>query len=62
FYFHTLREELQNLDKMPMLLGGDFNINFSSDEAQTLISFLENKLNIKMNTARNIPSATTKLH
>lgn len=42
-------------------MGGDFNINFSSDEAQPLISFLENILNLKMNTARNIPSTNYKI-
>jgi len=37
-----------------MILGGDCNINFSSDETQPLISFLENRLNLKMNIARYI--------
>jgi len=50
----------EDYDKMPMILGGDFNINLSSDEAQPLISFLENRLNLKMNTARNIPSTNYK--
>ncbi|KAF0716956.1 Uncharacterized protein FWK35_00032471, partial [Aphis craccivora] len=50
----------EDYDKMAMILGGDFNFNFSSDKAQTLISFLENKLNLKMNTARNIPSTNYK--
>ncbi|KAL4085052.1 hypothetical protein QTP88_027890 [Uroleucon formosanum] len=50
----------EDYDKMSMILEGDFNIKFSSDEAQPLISFLENRLNLKMNTARNIPSTNYK--
>ena len=40
--YRTLSRYNKNLLKLSLTLAGDFNINFSSDEAQTLISFLEN--------------------
>ncbi|XP_071578498.1 uncharacterized protein [Temnothorax nylanderi] len=46
----------KNYDKVPMILSGDFNINFASREAQPLVKFLELKLNLKIN---NDPAIST---
>jgi hypothetical protein len=42
----------------PVVLTGDFNINFSLPEAQPLLDFLEQKLSLRMIKSRNYP--TTK--
>lgn len=49
----------EEYDTMPMIIGGDFNINFSSDKAEPLILFLREKLNLRMNTNRNIPTTNS---
>lgn len=38
-----------DLDKMPMIMSGDFNNNFNTDEAQTLLKFLDEKFKLKLN-------------
>jgi hypothetical protein len=47
------------LDEIPIILGGDFNINFASDDAKPLIQFLEEKLSLRMN---NSPTESTTRH
>jgi hypothetical protein len=42
----------------PVVLTGDFNVNFSLPEAQPLLDFLEQKFSLKMINSRNCP--TTK--
>jgi hypothetical protein len=37
-----------DLDKIPMILSGDFNANFASAESQPLIEFLQVKLQLNM--------------
>ncbi|GFT31026.1 hypothetical protein TNCV_1683851 [Trichonephila clavipes] len=37
-------------DKMPIILTGDFNVNFASEEANPLIEFLKRTLNLTINT------------
>nr|KAF7431628.1 hypothetical protein H0235_004552 [Vespula pensylvanica] len=39
----------KNYDKMPIILSGDFNVNFASAEVQSLIEFLRSKFNLYMN-------------
>ena len=50
----------QNFDKIPMILGSDFNINFATDEAELLISFLRDKFYLQINTNRNILTRNSK--
>jgi endonuclease/exonuclease/phosphatase (EEP) superfamily protein YafD len=47
------------LDEIPIILGGDFNINFAPDDAKPLIQFLEEKLSLRMN---NSPTESTTRH
>ncbi|KAI4475969.1 hypothetical protein M0804_013954 [Polistes exclamans] len=50
-------------NKIPLVLGGDFNINFAVDNSKTLINFLEKKFSLQLNNNPNIPttnSGTTK--
>ena len=35
---------------MRMVMNGDFNINFNTDEAQLLLRFLDKKFKLKLNT------------
>jgi hypothetical protein len=37
-----------DLDKIPMILSGDFSANFASAESQPLIEFLQEKLQLNM--------------
>ena len=46
-------------DKLPMLLSGDFNVNFNSENAHVLINFLREDLNLSMN---NDPTVSTTRH
>lgn len=48
----------QNYDELPMILGGDFNVNFATKEAQPLIEFLDSKFNMKLNN--DSPTSTTR--
>lgn len=41
-----------NYHELPMILTGDFNVNFRSQESQPLIDFLEEKFDLSMNTSR----------
>ncbi|CAF4947099.1 unnamed protein product [Pieris macdunnoughi] len=45
-----------NNDKIPMILSGDFNINFASEKSLKLIEFLKDKLNLSM---KNNPQTST---
>ena len=47
------------LSQLPIILSGDFHVNFASKEAQPLIDSLDRKFNMKMNNDRNV--STTKL-
>ena len=40
----------KDLGKMRMVMNGDFNINFNTDEAQLLLRFLDKKFKLKLNT------------
>ncbi|XP_015110820.1 uncharacterized protein LOC107037018 [Diachasma alloeum] len=46
-----------DLDKIPVILSGDFNINFDSPEAQKLIEFLDTDFNLKLNRDPAMASA-----
>ena len=48
----------KNYDKMPMILSGDFNVNFASNVSVLSVDFLREKLHLKMNNDPNEP--TTK--
>ena len=48
------------VSKIPMILGGNFNINFATDEAEPLIAFLRDKFNLQTNTNLNIPTPNSK--
>eukprot|EP00102_Acyrthosiphon_pisum_P022546 XP_016659756.1 PREDICTED: uncharacterized protein LOC107883710 [Acyrthosiphon pisum] len=43
-------------DKLPMILSGDFNINFASDRSESLTQFLREHLNLSMNNDPKIPT------
>lgn len=50
----------KNWDEIPMIMSGDFNVNFAKPEAQPLIDFLDNNLKLKMNkTISTAKSGTT---
>ncbi|XP_049305794.1 uncharacterized protein LOC105227464 isoform X10 [Bactrocera dorsalis] len=50
-------EELgENYHTLPLILAGDFNINFASGNGQLLINFLRDKLELQMNNDRNEPT------
>ncbi|XP_025406736.1 uncharacterized protein LOC112680762 isoform X2 [Sipha flava] len=38
-----------NLDKLPLLLAGDFNVNFARDNLLQLITFLQEKFSLHIN-------------
>jgi hypothetical protein len=38
-----------NLDKLPLLLAGDFNLNFARDNSLQLITFLQEKFSLHIN-------------
>ena len=46
----------EDFDKISMMLRSDFNINFATNEAELLLAFLRDKLNLRINTNRNIPT------
>ena len=46
----------ENYDKMPMILSGDFNVNFVSDDSIRLEDFLRENLNLTMNNNPNEPT------
>lgn len=41
---------------MPIIMGGDFNINFDKEESELLLKFLEEKYNLRLNTNRHSPT------
>ena len=41
---------------MPLILAGDFNVNFASEDGQLLVNFLQDKLELEMNNKRNEPT------
>lgn len=48
----------KDYDKIPMIVSGDFNINFQSERAQPLITFLKDELYLDM--SNNQMEATTR--
>lgn len=48
----------KNYDKIPLIISGDFNVNFAKDDAQPLIDFFKNELCLIMNNSRY--EATTR--
>lgn len=46
----------RNSHKFPLILAGDFNINFADKKSERLITFLLEKLNLKIN---NDPQVST---
>lgn len=40
----------------PMILSGDFNVNFNAPEAEPIITFLKDELKLEKNTDRNLPA------
>ena len=49
-----LRDKSIEYDKIPIILSGDFNVNFSEDSSQPLIEFLNDDLGLKMSNDRNV--------
>lgn len=50
-------EELgENYHTLPLILAGDFNVNFASEDGQLLVNFLQDKLELQMNNNRNEPT------
>lgn len=39
----------ENLDKLPLILAGDFNVNFARDNSSPLITFLQDKFSLHIN-------------
>ena len=48
-----------NKDKLPLILAGDFNVNFAKDESMSLIIFLLEEFQLKIN---NNPRESTTKH
>ena len=46
----------KNYDKMPMILSGDFHVNFASNDSVLLVDFLREKLHLKLNNNLNEPT------
>ena len=46
-------------DKLPMILSGDFNVNFALEDSGPLINFLQEHLNLTIN---NDPTVSTTRH
>lgn len=49
-----LRDKSIEYDKIPIILSGDFNVNFAEDSSQPLIEFLNDDLGLKMSNDRNV--------
>ena len=47
----------KDLGEMRMIMSGDFNINFNTDEAQPLLRFLDEKFKLKLNTDKGQTTA-----
>ena len=54
----TLSRYNKNLDKLPLILAGDFNINFSNEKSKPLLQFLEEEFDLRINN--NPAESTTK--
>ncbi|CAF4944084.1 unnamed protein product [Pieris macdunnoughi] len=54
----TLSRYNKNLDKVPLILAGDFNINFSNEKSKPLLQFLEEEFDLRINN--NPAESTTK--
>lgn len=48
----------ENYHQIPMILSGDFNINFAEDTSQSLIDFLHEKFDLSMSNDKN--TSTTR--
>lgn len=50
-------EELgENYHTLPLILAGDFNVNFASEDGQLFLNFLQDKLQLQINNNRNEPT------
>lgn len=45
-----------NLDELPMILAGDFNVNFATNDSIPLTTFLEQKFDLKINNKPTEPT------
>lgn len=43
----------EDLHEFPMILSGDFNVDFSKEKSKPLIDFLNNKLNLSISNDPN---------
>ena len=58
-YFRIVTEVFKtNKDKLPLILAGDFNVNFAKDESMPLIMFLQEEFQLHINNNPREP--TTK--
>ncbi|GFV59173.1 uncharacterized protein TNCV_2339141 [Trichonephila clavipes] len=56
-------EELgENYHTCPLILAGDFNVNFASEDGQLLVNFLQDKLELRMNKVNNNRNEPTTRH
>ncbi|GFU96092.1 uncharacterized protein TNCV_4686841 [Trichonephila clavipes] len=56
-------EELgENYYTLPLILAGDFNVNFASKDGQLLANFLQDKLELQMNKVNNNRNEPTTRH
>lgn len=46
-------------NNIPLILGGDFNINFAVDDSKPLIDFLEEKFSLQLNNNPNTPTTNS---
>lgn len=50
-------EELgENYHTLPLILAGDLNVNFASEDGQLFLNFLQDKLQLQINNNRNEPT------
>ena len=54
----------KNYHEIPMIIAGDFNVNFANEESLLLIDFFRNVLNLEIATDTNIGTTRhgTTLH
>ncbi|GFU16031.1 uncharacterized protein TNCV_1299951 [Trichonephila clavipes] len=56
-YGRESSEELgENYHTLPLILAGDFNVNFTSEDGQFLVNFLQDKLELQMNNNQIEPT------
>lgn len=58
-YFRSHRGSIifkTNKDKLPLILAGDFNVNFAKDESTPLITFLQEEFQLQINNNPRDPT------